>query len=105
MPMQLWKVKNLSARLGEKSFSVSPAYLAKILHINRPMVKNPPVYDDLCPDKELLRDGLGQDLEFSSNGNSVSISSLPPKLRVLTIVMFHNLYPLSSTGYMNLERA
>ena len=49
--------------------------------------------------------GLRQDLEFSSNGNSVSVSSLPHKLRVLTIVMFHNLYPLSSTGYMNLRRA
>ena len=69
------------------------------------MLKNPPVYDDLCPDEKLLRDGLGQDLEFSSNGNSVNVSSLPPKLRVLTIVMFHNLYPLSSTRYINLERA
>ena len=28
------------------------------------------------------------------NGNSVSVSSLPPKLRVLTIVMFHKLVPL-----------
>ena len=69
------------------------------------MLKNPPVYDDLCPNEELLRDDLGQDLEFSSNGNSVNVSSLPPKLRVLTIVMFHNLYPLSSTGYMNLGSA
>ena len=69
------------------------------------MLKNPPVYDDLCPDEKLLRDGLGQDLEFSSNGNSVNVSSLPHKLKVLTIVMFHNLYPLSSTGYMNLGSA
>ena len=69
------------------------------------MLKNSPVYDDLCPDEELLKDGLGQDLEFSSNGNSVSVSSLPLKLRVLTIVIFHNLYPLSSIGYMNLGRA
>ena len=69
------------------------------------MLKNPPIYDDMCLDEELLRDGLGQDLEFSSNGNSISVSSLPPKLRVLTIVIFHNLYPLSSTGYMNLRRA
>ena len=62
------------------------------------MLQHSPVYDDLCPDEELLKEGLGQDLEFSSNGNSVSVSSLPPKLRVLTIVMFYNLYPLSSTG-------
>ena len=69
------------------------------------MLKYSPVYDDLCLDEELLKDGLGQGLEFSSNENSVSVSSLPPKLRVLTIVMFHNLYPLSSTGYMNLGHA
>ena len=94
--------EELKCWVRRKSFSVSPAYLAEILHINRPMLKSPLVYDDLCPDKELLRDGLGQDLEFSSNGNSVSVSYLPHKLRVLTIVMFHNLYPLSSIGYMNL---
>ena len=88
-----------------KSFSVSSAYLAEILHINRSMFKYSLVYDDLCLDEELLRESLGQDLEFSSNGNSVNVSSLPSKLRVLKIVMFHNLYPLSSTGYMNLGRA
>ena len=92
----------LKCWVRRKSFSVSPAYLVEILHINRPMLKNSPVYDDLCLDEELLRDGLRQDLEFSSNGNSINVSSLPLKLRVLTIVMFHNLYPLSSTGYMNL---
>ena len=97
--------EELKCRVRRKKFSVSPTYLAEILHINRPMLKNPPVYYDLCPNEELLKDGLGQDLEFSSNGNSVSVSSLPPKLKVLTIVMFHNLYPLSTTGYMNLKCA
>ena len=97
--------EELKCWVRRKSFSVSLAYLAEILHINQLMLKNPPIYDDLCPNEELLRDGLGQDLEFSSNGNSISVSSLPPKLRVLTIVMFHNLYPLSSTEYMNLGRA
>ena len=97
--------EELKCWVRRKSFSVSPAYLAKILHINRPILKNPLVYDDLCPNEELLRDGFGQDLEFSSNGNSVNVSSLPPILRVLTIVKFHNLYALSSTGYMNLKRA
>ena len=97
--------EELECWVRRKSFSVSAAYLAEILHINRPMLKNSQVYDDLCLDEELLMDGLGQDLEFSSNGNSVKVSSLPPKLRVLTIVMFHNLYPISSTGYMNLGHA
>ena len=35
----------------------------------------------------------------------INVSSLSPELRVLTIIMFHNLYPLSSTGYINLGRA
>ena len=65
----------------------------------------PPVYDDLCLNEDLLRDTFGRNLEFSQNWNSISVSSLPLKLRVLTVIMFNNLYPLSSTRYMNLERA
>ena len=67
--------EELKCCVRRKSFSVSLAYLAEILHINRLMLKNPPVYDVLCLDEELLRDGLGQDLEFSSNGNLVSVRS------------------------------
>ena len=88
-----------------KTFSVTPAYLAKILHINRPMLRNPLVYDDLYPEQDLIREALGKDLEFLPNRNSINVSSLSLKLRVLTIIMFHNLYPLSSTRYMNLGRA
>ena len=90
--------EELKCWVRRKSFLVSPAYLAEIRHINRPMLKHSPVYDDLCLDEELLKDGLGQDLEFSSNGNSVSVSSLPLKLRVLTTVIFHNLYPYPALG-------
>ena len=84
---------------------MTSAYLAEILHINKPMLRKPPVYDDLYLEENLLREALGKDLEFSLNGNSINVSSLSPKLRVLTTIMFHNLYPLSSTGYMNLGRA
>ena len=41
-----------------KSFSVSPIYLANILHINRPMLATTPVYDDLNPDDDLFRETL-----------------------------------------------
>ena len=41
-----------------KNFSVSLVYLADILHINRPMLATTPVYDDLNPDKDLLREIL-----------------------------------------------
>ena len=33
------------------------------------------------------------------------MASLSPKLRMLTMIMFSNLYPLSSTSYMNLGQA
>ena len=44
-------------------------------------------------------------MEFSSNRKSISVASLSPELRLLTMIMFSNLYPLSSTGYMNLSQA
>ena len=85
-----------------KSFSVTPVYLVEILCINWLMIPKPSVYDDLNPKEEVLREALGDNLEFSSNGKSVSVASLSLELRLITTIMFHNLYPLSSTGYMNL---
>ena len=84
---------------------MSPIYLVNILHINQPMLATTPVYDDLNLDEDLLRETLGRNLEFSQIENSISVSSLSSELWVLTIIMFHNLYPLSSIGYMNLGRA
>ena len=86
-----------------KRFSVTPVYLAEILHINRPILPIPPVYDELNPVEEVLREALGPNLEFSSNGKSINVASLSLELRLLTMIMFSNLYPLSSTGYMNLS--
>ena len=69
------------------------------------MFTNPQVYDELNPNEEVRQEALGDNLEFSSNKKSVSVASLSPKLRLFTMIMFSNLYPLSSTGYMNLGRA
>ena len=88
-----------------KIFSMTPINLAKIPHINRPMFTNTPIYNDLNLDEDLLQAAFGRNLEFSPNGNSTSVSSLSPEHRIHTIIMFHNLYPLSSSGYMNLGRA
>ena len=38
-----------------KSFSVTPMYLAEILHINRPILSILPVYDELNLDEEFLK--------------------------------------------------
>ena len=69
------------------------------------MFQKPPVYDDLDPKANLLWETFKENLEFFSNGKSINVSSLSPELRLLTTVMFHNLYPFSSIGYMNLGQA
>ena len=88
-----------------KWFSVTPVYLTDILNINRPILPIPQVYDELNLDEEILREVLGANLEFSSYRTSIRMSSLSPELRLLTMIMCSNLYPLSSTGYINLGRA
>ena len=69
------------------------------------MFRQPSVYDDLNPEEDLLWETFEDCLEFSLNGESISVSSLSLELRLLTMIMFHNLYPFSSIRYMNLRRA
>ena len=45
-----------------KSFSVTPMYLAEILHINQPILSIPPIYDELNPDEKFLKQALGANL-------------------------------------------
>ena len=63
------------------------------------------MYDNLDPDVDMLRDAFKENLEFSPNGKSISVSLPSPEMRLPITIMFHNLYPFSSTGYMNLGRA
>ena len=63
------------------------------------------MYDELNSDEEVFQETLKETLKSSFNGKLVSVASLSPELRLLTTIMFHNLYPLSSIGYMNLGRA
>ena len=37
-----------------RTFSMTSAYLVKILYINRPMLRKPPIYDDLYLEEDLL---------------------------------------------------
>ena len=88
-----------------KDFTMTPTYLSLILNINRPMFAKSLVYDEMEPDLEIFRNTFKENLVVSSNGKSLGLSSLSPELKLLTTIMFHNLYPLSSTGYMHLGRA
>ena len=91
--------------IRRKDFTITPSYFSIILNINRLVFIKPLVYNELEPNLDILRDALGENLEISSNGKAIDLSSLSPKLRLLTSIMFHNLYSLLSTGYMNLGRA
>ena len=88
-----------------KDFTMTSSYLALILNINQPMFTKPPVNDEMELDLEIFCDTFGENLDVFSNGKSIDLSSLSPELKLLTTIMFHNLYPLSSTEYMNLGRA
>ena len=48
------------------TFFMTPAYLAEILHINKPMLRNPPVYDDLYLEEDLLWEAFGKFVHISS---------------------------------------
>ena len=87
-----------------KDFTITPSYLAIILNINQLVFVKPPMYNELEPDLNMLQDALGENLEICSNGKAIGASSLSLELRLLTTIMFHNLYPLSSTKYMNFGR-
>ena len=54
--------KELKCWVRGKSFSVTPIYLADILHINRPIFTKPSVYNEINPDEEVLRETLGDNL-------------------------------------------
>ena len=80
--------KEIKCWMKGKWFSVTPIYLAEILHINRPILPIPLVYDELNPDEEVLQEALGANLEFSSNGKSISVAFLSLELRLVTMIMF-----------------
>ena len=69
------------------------------------MFAKPSVYDEMEPNLEIFRNVFRENLDRSSNAKPIGLSSLSSELRLLTTLMFHNLYPLSSIGYMNLGRA
>ena len=62
------------------------------------MFIKPLVYDEVELDVDMLQDAFEENLEISTNGKSIGVSSLSLKLRLLITIMFHNLYPLSGTG-------
>ena len=48
---------------------------------------------------------LRPDHEISAKGTSIGTAKFVPELKILTLIMFFNLYPLSNIGFINLGRA
>ena len=88
-----------------KEFLINPNSIADILHITRPQNVNLIPYDDRTPKIQGILQVLGPDHEVSSKGTSISTAKFTPELTTLKLIMFSNLYPMSNTTFINLERA
>ena len=62
-------------------------------------------YDDRSPEIQDILQVLGPDHEVSNKGLSISTAKFAPELTTLKLIMFSNLYPLSNTTFINLEKA
>ena len=88
-----------------KDFVITSNYLVKILHINRPENVDTSLYDDRITLVIEILDILGVEHEVSSIDTSIGIAKFGLEMKILTLIMFFNLYPLSNTGFINLGRA
>ena len=62
-------------------------------------------HDDRTPETQDILQVLGPDHEVSSKGTSINTAKFALELTTLKLIMFSNLYPLSNTTFINLERA
>ena len=88
-----------------KDFVITPNYLEKILHINHLENVDTPLYDERLALVIEILDILGADHEVSFICTSIKTAKFGPEMKILTLIMFFNLYPLPNTGFINLGRA
>ena len=88
-----------------KEFTITPDYIAQLLHITRPANVDKSSYNDRLPAVTDILRILGDEYEVSAKGTSIGTAKFKPELKTLTFIMFFNLYPLSNTGFINLGRA
>ena len=88
-----------------KDFVITLDYLAKILHINRLANVEISPYDDIIALVIEILDIPGAVHEVSAKGTSIGTTKFKLELKILTLIMFFNLCPLTNTGFINLGRA
>lgn len=62
-------------------------------------------YDDRILKAQDILQVLRTDHEVVSKGTFIGTGQFLPELTTLKLIMFSNLYPLSNTAFINLERA
>ena len=85
-----------------KEFTITPNYIAQLLHITRPTNVDKSPYDDRLPAVTDILRILGDEHEVSIKGISIGTAKFKPELKTLTFIMFFNLYPLPKTRFINL---
>ena len=85
-----------------KEFTITPNYIAQLLHITQPTNVDKSPYDDRLPAVTDILRILGDEHEVSVKGISIGTAKFKPELKTLTFIMFFNLYPLPKTRFINL---
>ena len=88
-----------------KDFLITPGYLVKILYINCSENVDTSPYDNRITLVIEILDTLGVEHEVSSTGISSGTVKFGPEMKILTLIIFFNLYPLSNIGFINLGKA
>ena len=88
-----------------KEFTINPDYIAKVLHITRPIDVDLTPHDDKQPQIQDILQVLRPNHEVLSKGTSIGTAKFAPELNTLKLIMFFNLYPLLNTAFINLGRA
>lgn len=68
-------------------FTITPNYLAKILHKTHPRNVDISLYDDRVGHLDSIHKTLGADLEISYTGTSIGTRRFSPEVKTLTLIM------------------
>lgn len=88
-----------------KDFIITLDYLAKILQMNRLVDADTTPYNDKFGPLVPILSTLGTNLKVSSMEPSIGTTKFSPEVKILALIMYSNIYPLTNTGFINFGRA
>ncbi|KAK9993723.1 hypothetical protein SO802_023426 [Lithocarpus litseifolius] len=101
-----WFIEDeLKCWVRKKNFFITPDYLAPTLQIDRLEDADTTPYDDRFRPLDPILALLGTDCIVSSMETSVGTRMFTLEVKILTLIMYSNLYPLINTVSINIGRA